>query len=343
MKQTIFFIIGIFINSIIFLIIAYFSLPLSKPEFGNYFVIKDYINQKNIHKHRLLIMSASDGIYGIDGKTIDSQTTFSPINYSLFFGTGVALEYRITKIILASKKNDFILLPLNFSFYFEQTAQEDYTFQQNMLMWGDFQNNTTKYDWIYFLEVLGKSPPSLLLTGLIKRIKYSLCDKTCIIAKIEKIWNTPNNKTPFQVSVNSLNQYGNFDTHNGIKLNSNKQYSYLNKNPQISDYFIQQISRLIQYAKDNNITLIFTYPPTIKNAKFDLENPLHYQKIQKLKQQLKQYGITLMGDPKRFQFPIEFFYDTEYHLNSSGAKAYTQELIEVLKQSTTTPTTQTQP
>lgn len=342
MKNILLFILGTTISFLLYLLLSFLSLPLAKNLIIDFYNVKDYINSNTPQeKKRLLIMSASDGMYGIDGNIINAHSPYYPINYAMTYGVGIALEYRISKLISSSQPQDTILLPLNFGFYEESSPIADYTYYQNILSWGNTQEKQILIQQPpLFIETLCKTPPSRILTGILYQIHHKLKNQTQRLEEVKNAWNQKNHLTEF--TIYNLDQYGSlmFHPENKIKQGS---WEYLNKSPQISDYFIQQISRLIQYAKDNNITLIFTYPPTIKNAKFDLENPLHYQKIQKLKQQLKQYGITLMGDPKRFQFPIEFFYDTEYHLNSSGAKAYTQELIEVLKQSTTTPTTQTQP
>lgn len=328
MKKIIVFILGCLATLPIFLILSYFSLPLASPAFQNYFIIKDYINQTTPKdKKRLIIMSASDGMFGIIGELIDKETQYFPINYSIFFGTGLDIEFRFDKLLHSLKDGDTLLLPLNYAFYSTKKNNQYFSYYQNMISWGN--PNFLYSHPLLSLKTLFKSPPSRLFSGFITHIKAKLQARN-LIAKTLQRWNQ-NIQTFNQISINSLDRYGELRYHQGTLLKQDTTEQYLSQNSEIEDYFLSHYKRLKSFCNQHNIKILFTYPPMLENVNFNLNNPKDLQKIKNLQSQLHQYGITLLGNPKDFQFPIQDFYDSPNHLNTQGAIKYTKELIKILQ------------
>lgn len=212
MKHIWIFIGGCFLGFFVFLILSYFSLPLASPALKNYYVLKDYINQNApSNKKRLIIMSASDGMYGIVGEIIDKETEYYPINYSMFFGTGLALDFRINKLISILQNGDTLLLPLNYGFYSTKENPRYFSYYQNMLSWGD-ENFANKYP-LLTIQTLLKSPPSKILTGFIQHIIANIKEKH-IIDRAKTRWEQDTGVF-YSVSPDSLDQYGELRYHSG--------------------------------------------------------------------------------------------------------------------------------
>lgn len=330
MKKVIFFFFGCLLSILLFLVISYFSLPLASPAYQNYFLLKDYINQTAPkHKKRLVIMSASDGMFGIVGELIDKETEYFPINYSIFFGTGLDLEFRINKLISVLKDGDTLLLPLNYGFYTTQSNPQYFSYFQNMLSWGDdkFLYNHP----ILSLQTLLKSPPSKIPTGILQHITTQI-RKTSVLNKALTRWKE-NKHNFYGISTDSLDKYGTLRYQQGTKISSDLTFSYIEKDSSPTKYFLQFYNQLKTFCNQRNIQIIVTYPPMLKNSEFNLDNQKTKDILKNFRKRLEQEGITIVGLPQNFQFSLQDFYDTPNHLNTQGAIKYTKELIKILNQS----------
>lgn len=321
------FLIGCVLNVLFFLLLSYLALPLASPALQNYYILKDYINQTSPkNKKRLIIMSASDGMYGFTGDMIDQETSYFPINYSMFFGTGIDLEFRINKLILSLKDGDTILLPLHYSFYTTKENPCYYSYYQNMLSWGD--GDFFKKHPILTFQTLFKSPPSKIPTGLIQHLIAHI-KKKHILDKAQLRWKQKN-QVFNGVNTDSIDQYGELQYHQGTLPSADSESEYIGNDFEITPYFLGQYKKLKKYCDQHNITILFTYSPMLKNTAFNLDTPQDSKKIQNFKEKLAKHGITILGDPKKFQFSLQDFYDSPSHLNTSGAIKYTKEIIKIL-------------
>ena len=319
---------GSLLTIVVFLFLSYFSLPLASPSLQNYYILKDYINQTAPKdKKRLIIMSASDGMFGIVGEMIERETEYYPINYSMFFGTGLDLEFRINKLISSLKAGDTLLLPLNFNFYSTQKNPDYFSYYQNMLSWGD--NHFAINHPLLTVKTLFKSLPSQIPTGFIKHIIAHLKSQD-IINKTEKRWQEGGEEFN-GINTNSLDRYGELRYHQGTLLDPKTIHSYFDENFKVSSYFLQNYEKLVDFCVTHNIKIIVTYQPILKNPSFDLSNPNFVSIMTNFQRELLENSINIQGDPQYFQFPLQDFYDTPNHLNTQGAIKYTNELIKILK------------
>lgn len=330
MKNIIVFFCGSLLAIPVFLFLSYFSLPLASPSLQNYYILKDHINQTiPKDKKRLVIMSASDGMFGIVGEMIEKETEYYPVNYSMFFGTGLDLEFRINKLIASLRNGDTLLLPLNFDFYSTQRNPNYFSYYQNMLSWGD--DHFIVNHPLLALKALLKSPPSQIPTGFIKYIIANLKSQD-IINKTEKRWQE--GEEVFNgINTNSLDKYGELRYHQGTLLDPKTIHSYFDEDFKVSSYFLQNYKKLIDFCTTHNIKTIITYQPIFKNPSFDLSKPYFVSIMKKFQRELFENSIDIQGNPQTFQFPIQDFYDSPNHLNTQGAIKYTKELIKILNHS----------
>lgn len=273
-------------------------------------------------------MSASDGMFGIVGEMIDRQTKYFPINYSMFFGTGLDLDFRINKLLTILKDGDTLLLPLNYGFYTTTQNPQYFSYYQNMLSWGDL--NFFKNHPLLSIKTLLKSPPSKIPTGFLAHIKAKIQVKN-IIQQTQQRWQ--NDCKIFNgIKISSLDPYGELRYHQGTKLKQNTKIQYIKNDFQISPYFLFYYKKLKTFCNAHNIKIIVTYSPMLQNSDFNLDNSEHLQIIKNFQTNLAKNGIQIIGNPKNFQYPIQDFYDSPEHLNTKGAIKYTKELINILNQ-----------
>ena len=329
---------GCFIFYVSFLIYAmlFFSnLPLQYANkwLKDVYFIKDFINSRFTNKQRLLIVSGSNSLFGFNGELIDSQTPFTPINYGTH--AGLPLNFHVDKIIEQSKDGDIIFMPLEFNYYTNTEPTQDYWYIHNMLVWN---KNYTKY----------LSPVNIVLAYFHNDVsflgQYVKDNWRAIFSKqptlqeeathIQQIWQKMIQNQQKQkyggYDYKSLNKYGDFCGHTGTHYSKN--FDYLAVNLKLSPFFLSEYNRLVEFAKSKNIKVFLTYPVTLENLDFSLNDSKTFEKIQNLKAQLKTHNIEIYGDFRDFHFVRKYFFDTSYHLNTKGAALRTQAFIKLLKQ-----------
>ena len=50
-----------------------------------------------------------------------------------------------------------------------------------------------------------------------------------------------------------------------------------------------------------------------------------------LKEYFNENNIEVIGTPHDSMYPLKYFYDTHYHMNTKGSKIRTKELIKIIK------------
>lgn len=331
----------------------YFSLLLYLVHFTNLavfqnvelwlkdtYTMKDMINNQPTSKQRLIVVGGSSTLYGFNGAMIEANTNVRFINYGSY--AGLPINYHIDRVISQAKDNDILIFPLEFHYYNAHAPTEDYSYIQNMIVWGD---NYRKYiDKQHEILAYIKNEPTQLLLGNAKYIIRNLSKQKSI--SMESILYKTQDTTPthsknniafipcqsfgwYAVSYQSLSPNGDFCSAQGER-HFDETYTFLDTNLQVSAFFVSEYKRLESFAKAHNIKLFLIYPPTMENPLFSLDDPKTFAKIANLQSQLAKYGVEIMGDFRDFHFDRKYFYDTAYHLNAQGAQLRSAEFIKLL-------------
>lgn len=313
------------------LIVIHNTIIPDTPRFQNsevwlkyLYILKDYINAKPTTKQRLLIVSGSNSLFGFDSALIDSQTPFMPINYATH--AGLPINYHIDKILKIAKQKDIIFLPLEFGYYERGIPNADFWYIQNMLTWDKDYREFIDARGIFLAYV--KNSEISMLKNFIKSLIRPTPTPTNPIATMQEKWQNPQEFEGY--TYTSLNRYGDFCTQVGALFRGNP--SYLDSHLTLSPFFLAQYARLLEFAKTKHIKVFLTYPTTMENPDFSLDDPKTLAKIENLQTQLKARNIEIYGDFRDFHFERKYFFDTPYHLNSEGARLRTQAFIKLLEQ-----------
>lgn len=284
------------------------------------FIIKDYINNKETLKQRLLIVSGSNSLFGFDSSIIDKNTNFTPINYATH--AGLPINFLIDLIITRAKEGDIVFMPLEFGYYTRGEPKDDWWYIHNMFVWGgEYKKYISNID--IFRNLWTKNP--LEFFSLVFRGGNSKSNINPIL-EMQKIW-ADSNASFRGYSFSSLNIYGDFSTQVGEIKDINTPY--LDDDIKISNFFLQEYQRLESFAKSKHIRIFLTYPTMCNNPSFRLE--VATKKLSKLKERLKEHDIILYGDFRDFYFDKKYFFDTSYHLNNEGVRLRSLAFVKLLK------------
>lgn len=95
----------------------------------------------------------------------------------------------------------------------------------------------------------------------------------------------------------------------------------------LSDDFIQYLNRFHAFAAEKGVEVYYRFPP-MNQAALDCSEKqvdLYYDALNSV------LDFPILGDPHRSILEEGWFYDTNFHLNASGAVVFTKGLIEDLK------------
>lgn len=329
-----------FICLIVFLIFLYyilFSIQLGKTHFGTFWVknvyqYKEYL-AKNMKNRKIIVISGSNGLFGLNSSIISSEFGLDVINLS----SHVSLDLDFYYCMLEKYINygDIIIMPLEFEYYAQEKFNDFHI--NNMMAWGqkDYLDNLNMYEYFQFIISI---PKERMFKGLyyLEDKSESYKDESTIVKEVNFVndYGVPNKWR--QYSHKSLNKLGDFNidatpTDGLLKLyDEGIEYSDIKK--EISNKFIKSFYKIQKLVDSHNGRLILTWPITIKNKKFDLSQEKYMNYAQSFKNRLAKEGINIQCNPASFNIDIDNFFDTIYHLNLQGANKNTSNLVSCMKE-----------
>lgn len=275
----------------------------------NCFIKKDgYAN--SINKNKIIFTGGSNTLFGIETHLIEKELNIPVVNAAINAGLKPDyIFYRAKKIL---DPGDIVIIPLEY----ESIIWEGY--QSKMRI--DYILTHDKYFFINYMDYLDQLSMiySIKPFMLLKSLKETLLD-----SKNTKASNKGYN-------AKTLNKNG--DETNKKSLKNSLKYS--NIMPfEIIDFKetkgLKEIRKFSNWCKKNNIKFYLSFPNTVLHDNYFNNEYTYFFK--RLSNYLKENQINTIGKPTDFLYPLEYFYDSTYHLNTYGAKIRTTEFINILK------------
>lgn len=266
---------------------------------------------QSVKTEKIIILSGSNGIFGISCEQIYEENNIPCINGSTHAGLGV--KYILHKGKLWLKSRDIVILPLEYSFY--SNSQNSSNVLVDYVVAKD-RKYLTQFTWLEKTRfILGLSWNDLFL-GIEAKLRLT---------------------KPRQSHYNSknLNQYGD-ETSNQKEAMTDKQkkaIAQLKPVDEIADYLkdtkgMKSIENFINYCRENNIQVVAMWPSFLW---FDVYDKTKQAEVQSIQDFYDNLAIPVLGKPDDFR-DKNLFYDTNYHLNDEGKKIRTTQLITSLEQ-----------
>lgn len=276
------------------LAVLYFLVPI-KP--NNFFLAYKQKCEllETVPSPRIIFVGGSNLAFGLNSKKIQDSLHINVINYGLHAGIG--LKYMLDDIASYIRKGDIII--------FAPEYQHFYT-----IMYGE---STT----IVFIPKVGGWQKLHLfdrqqMTSLITGIPYYL--QQTIVPQII---------TSKTYLASNFNQYGDEVRHWTLedKYISHPKPIKTKFNNQFGLYFIKRLKVLQKQCS------VYILPPSCCEKAFSMWAP----QIEEISLFLAKEGFPFITSPKKFSFPENNMYDTDYHLNKQGVDIRTSLVIEALK------------
>lgn len=274
--------------------------------FPNIILDKHKQISKNIKQPKILIVSGSNSFFGINTELMSKELNYVIINHGS--AVGLSLDYILNESKNCINNNDIVILPIEYAIYCEDRLSETRIVQ----IW---QNDKQYFDRMLFIdkiELLYSIPIDLIkkVVGTYIGIPIKNEDKLAYVA-INKHGDTIYN---LETEKNLIK----------IKEPFDKNKIYLDENTK------QTIIDFLNYCRAKNVKVFVTYPSYYYNQNyFDGYN---LEQINKINDFWKEQNVTILGQYTDFIYTDKNdFYNTEYHLNIKGREKRTEKLIELLR------------
>jgi hypothetical protein len=274
-----------------------------------------YVNKSqialSIQTPKLIIVSGSNGLYGISCKVISEETGLACLNG----GTQAAMgtDYLFSNVREWAKPQDIIFLTLEYNFYREVGIPNDVLIDYVMSYDPEYLFSLQPLQQLKFI---GGITFFRLFQGISKKINYSLPA-------------APPKNSPIY-----LNEYGDSIRNKEVDITPQFIKTIDELEPLVIQGYIQQsygmnnIRNFVKWARENRIQVLATWPNTVK---FDVyQEPAQQEYFQSIKDFYRELGIPVLGEPEDFMYEKSMFYDTIYHLHDRGVRQRTRQTLDLL-------------
>ena len=279
---------------------------------------KHLLENRDENKNTIFFAGGSSNLFGISTKILEEKLDYNIANITIH--ASVPISFYLNFIKKYAKRGDIIIVPTEY-INISRSYLNNWTYTQ-FTTWGMKYQSLLHFKiqkWIFWKN----------LTSYWKRIPNLF--KPLPIASKEEIIKNSKDKL-FSKSAYSflgLNKYAEFflDTSPIVSIDA-IDYSPPEKAIQ---FFIEEISQLNSYAKENGIQFYMTYPITIKSDKFNTDTENIKEQLQKYEDVFKNMRVNFFGTSSFYNIDINYFYDGPYHLNATGATLRSLLLAEDIK------------
>lgn len=238
-----------------------------------------------IEDSKYLIIGGSDVLYSFDTDQINEKTSIPIVNLGINVGLGLGYLLDFTK--KQAKSGDTIVACLAYSLY-TNPPYHIFSFEYfRMYNKKKLKIYTTRQFVYYFLGNLKYN-----LTYVQKQ--FSIGESGCYIG----------------IMGSELDEYKNHPLKFPTKFSETES--------------IKKLSEFKQYCCQNNLTLLVTYPSTLKFESY--EDSVY---LNELTQYLKR-NYQVIGEPSDYFVPKEEIYNSVYHINKIGQQKRTDKFINYL-------------
>lgn len=283
----------------------------------NAYIYKEYV-AASIEDKKIIIVSGSNSLFSVDSRVVEGQTGMRVVNLSGHAGLG--LDFHFYKIKDHISEGDIVILPLEYNYYIN--AGHTQWEANNYMAWG-WEDYLSRLSWIELINFIIDVPKQRLLEGVFKQKGMNpVLDQAAVVRQVTDAQSS--NVTRWNgYSHTSLNYYGDMlvDARPTEKLLEDYAngfgYYALAKKP--SEEFFESYSKIKSVIEASKAHLMLTWPVTIRNSKYDLTIDKYQQLTTGLKEALAERGVMIRCNPALFHMDIDFFFNTMYHTNKTGA------------------------
>ena len=264
---------------------------------------------------RLLLIGGSSGLYGISAAQIEQQTGLSAFNFCTY--SNLDLPYILHRAKQVLKPGDTALLCLEYAYYAHDFPQDATV---GTVMLGD-RNYFLHFSW-------GEK----LLWTLSAPFPDSIASHFQPTGRLETVRGEAE-----RTVQTSFNQHGDHQGHSRTRRTSADVHQVASSVPPVlgkletslhADCW-RQVAGFTEWCRRHDIQVLATFPSLAHRPEYD--SPEVRKILNRLADNYRSLGITVLGNPADTIWPEDEFYDTNYHLTEEAREKRTNLLVEQLR------------
>ncbi|MDR1649913.1 MAG: hypothetical protein LBR71_06590 [Synergistaceae bacterium] len=265
---------------------------------------------ESIESPKLIVMSGSNGRYGIDTEKLGRGLGMPSVNMAITMPLG--LEYILHQTRPVIKSGDWILAPLEYQLYRKNYGGERLT--------KDCIEYALAHDPDYFMA---KKPiwKAEFIAGISLRRFFE-----GLLFTVFPFSNTLEEYPPLP-----FNKNGDATDNIGQKFNgvTNALEDALLRKEGLSETALRTLSDFIDECRRNGVRFFAAYPSLLYKEVYLSEAAR--ENIAAIEAFYASKNVPVLGTFEDSLYPIEDMYDTRYHLNIEGREKRTRLLLKLLK------------
>lgn len=300
-----------------------FLLQLGAPRTAEYWIYGEKILKthlaKKITSPKLIVISGSNALYGINSELISKKIHRPVVNMGIH--AGLPLDWLFTLAETVAKPGDILILPLEWEYY-----MNSFVFPSS---WVFRQVAAWDIDYFYSLNLIRKlififsEPMPDLMTNIYKKMyKNKILKKhpEKMLASqnsILKNYYYQSRSREFALSYLNTNEYGDLlntcQLKNKTTIDLDRAAFGLQSQPLYQNLLFLKFA--INALEKRGVKVFVTFPPMVKNAL--TQSALAGEHIHWLLIQLNRLHIKTLGVPNDYMFNKNDFF-AYYHLTCEG-------------------------
>jgi hypothetical protein len=254
---------------------------------------------------KVVFVGGSNVAEGIDSPLVEEKLGMPVVNMGLHGGLG--LRFDLNQVKPYVRAGDLIIVSPEYQ-SFVDLVDGDETILDVLYLYPE----AARYlEPVQFIKLLGRVPASL-------QVQFEGLLTDWIMPQADPIY-----------SRESFNRNGDEVGH----LNRPSTIDLTGKNLfgstplAVDDESMRLLNEFDAYAREKGAHVLLTFPP-IPSTQYTENKEIILQVCQKLRD---ESTVQVLGSPVDDAFPIDYFFDTLYHLNSRGREERTAKIIDFLQ------------
>jgi len=259
---------------------------------------KEYARQLE-GKNKLVFVSGSNTIFGLNTQDMENALGMPVLNYGLHGGLGSYVLFDVKRVL---NKGDTVILALEYNYYIEPIAS------------GEPTSTVIEYIISYDKEYYN----TLNIKDKLMTANYLFKLKTLTAMAKEA-------SAQFELNKNGdiIDAQGNDEGYIKVRRDEPLEYNVLFE--KIEE---KPLGEFVSWCRENEIK-VYAIAPNIDHKKeITLKERKFFNEIKLL---YKLLDVEFLGNFEDGFFDKEFIYNTKYHLNKEGQKLRTQKVLELVK------------
>ncbi len=271
---------------------------------------------RNAPSPKIILVGGSNLAFGIDSKMMQDSLGLAVVNMGLYAKLG--LKYMLAQVRPYIRQGDVVVVVPEYDQFYGDFANGDHTLNTALL----YAPNDRVGDFIRSYSIL-----DVVLRPRVENARRSFLRAAAASVGREDQFFPPDTNPVY--NRRSFNEYGDVVAHLG-KQGMNPDSIYVGPLPSIDTFnpeTIAYINEVVDESRARGAKAYFMFPSYI-----DRSLELNRAAIDSLRRKLDgRLRIPVLGGPENFAYPGTYFFDTRFHLNETGRRVRTLEMIDLLR------------